>query len=278
MRLLRLAPLAVLLLAGCAGFKLSYNHLDFIAGWQVNRFVDLEPTQKRLFDDRFDDFWRWHRGTQLELYAADLRELIPAVERPLTAAQVQVYLERSREHLGRAMREAVPDTARLLQTLDDAQAAELVENLAERRRERAEEERDLDENELRERAAGQMEDNLERWIGSLSRDQLKRVDRWAAERRYAGTIWAQYQEAWAAAFAQVLVHRHEPDFPKRLGELFREPRLPGRAEMQALQDHNRGLWVALLADLSGTLTERQRRHLRERLATVADDLDELSRQ
>lgn len=269
---------ASLLLSGCVGFKLSYNHLDFIAGWQVKRYVDLEPPQERLFEERFDQFWAWHRGTQLKLYAADLRALIPAVDTPLTPAQVQDYLERSREHLGRAMREAVPDTARVLQTLDDAQAAELVENLAKRRREQFEKERDLDDGDLRERAAEQMESNLERWIGPLDREQRKRIERWAAERRYAGSVWAQYQEAWSAAFAEVLQHRDAPDFTRRLGELFREPRLPGRAEMQKQQDHNRALWVGLLSDLSATLSERQRRHLRERLAAVANDLDELARQ
>lgn len=275
---LRIALASTLLLAACTGFKLGYNHADFIAGWQLKRYVDLAPPQEQLFEQRFAEFWRWHRGTQLKLYAADLRELVPVVEKPLSAAQVETWLQRSRDHLGRAMREAVPDTARVLQTLDEAQAAELLENLAKKRRQQAEEERDLSAAQLRERAAAQMDRNLERWIGSLSRAQEDRVRRWASERRYAGTIWAQYQDAWSAAFAEVLAHRRGADFPERLAALFREPPLPGRAEMQTLQDRNRGLWVALLSDLSATLSDKQRRHLRERLAETARDLDELARQ
>lgn len=274
----RIALAASLLLAACTGFKLSYNHADFIAGWQLKRYVDLEPPQKQLFEERFAAFWRWHRGTQLKLYAADLRALIPAVEKPLTPPQVSAYLERSRDHLGRAMREAVPDTARLLQTLDEAQAAELLENLAKKRRKQAEEDRDLSAGQLHERAVEQMEKNVERWVGPIDRPQRHRIERWAAERRYAGTIWTQYQEAWGAAFTEVLLHRREKDFTERLMALFREPPLSGRSEMRALQEYNRGLWVALLSDLSATLTDRQRRTLQAKLAATAQELDDLARQ
>ena len=59
---LRLLAVACTLLAvaGCSGLKFGYNRLDWIASWQLGRFVDLDPEQEKLFGQRFKAFWSWH--------------------------------------------------------------------------------------------------------------------------------------------------------------------------------------------------------------------------
>jgi hypothetical protein len=269
---------AALLLGGCSALKLSYNNLDWLVEWRLGRYVDLQPPQKELFDRGFRDLWSWHRGTQLKLYAGDLRELAQAAERPLSPQQVETYLALATEHAARALREAVPDTARILQTFSDAQVAELLESLAKRRRKQAEEEKDLDAQDLIERAEEQMNKNLKRWLGPLGKEQKRRVAEWARSRQYADGIWHQYQEAWAEAFTAVLAHRAEPDFPVHLGELFREAKVPYGETMARMQAHNRRLFIELMSQLSRTLSAEQRRHLQGKLRELADDLEELAAQ
>lgn len=273
-------PLVLLLaaLTACGAMKMTYNRLDWLAAWQVGRFVDLEPPQRDLFDAGFRDFWQWHRGTQLELYGRDLREIAAALERPLTAARVEHYLDRSQEHLARTLQELVPDTARVLRTFDDDQIAELTGNLAERRRERAEESEGMSPEELREDAEERMVRNLKKWTGKLTREQLARIERWAAERVYAGSVWQQYQEAWASSFTAVLAERREPDFEQRLAEVFADAQVPYREDMRKVQAHNRQAWIRVMADLSAMLTPEQRRHAQHKLRELAADLEELSRQ
>lgn len=270
--------LALATLAGCSALKLSYNRLDWIAAWQIGRFVDLAPPQQALFEQRFRDVWQWHRGTQLELYVRDLRELAATLERPLGAPRVEEYLDRSQDHLGRLLQELVPDTARVLQTFDEEQTAELVGKLAKRRRERAEESEGMTAEELRADAEERMIRNVKRWIGAPNREQKARIRRWANERAYAGSIWQQYQEAWAAAFTEVLAHRREAGFEQRLSTLFDNARVPYGEEMAKVQAHNRHAWIGVMADLSAMLTPEQRRHLQARLREFAADLEELARQ
>jgi hypothetical protein len=278
-RLRAAAALAlVAALAACSALKLSYNRLDWIAAWQVGRFVELGPPQKQLFEEGFREFWQWHRGTQLEIYAHDIRQLAAALERPLTPARVEEYLDRSQSHLARALQEIVPDTAGVLRSFDEAHVRELVDNLAKRRRERAEESAGMTTEELRADAEERMVRNLKRWTGPLTREQRSRIRRWAAERAYAGTIWLQYQEAWAAAFTEVLKHRQEPGFETRLAEFFDHGRVPYGADMAKVQAHNRQAWIAVMADLTAMLTPKQRRHAQERLRDLAADLDELASQ
>jgi hypothetical protein len=270
--------LALVTVAGCSGLKLGYNRLDWIAAWQLGRFVDLDPKQEKLFGERFKVFWHWHRTTQLELYVRDLRELAGLVEKPLTPAQVQQYLQLSQDHAGRALQEIVPDTARVLQTFDDDQVRELLASMAERRQERAQESAELTADELKEEAQEQMVKALKRWIGPPTREQLRRIRDWSYERQYAGTTWHQYQEAWASAFTETLAHRRDPDFQQRLSVLFDNARVPYSEEMEKVQQHNRQAWIGLMADLSASLDAKQRAHLRKRLGDLAADLEELAAQ
>jgi hypothetical protein len=272
------AALTLALVAACTAVKLGYNKLDWIAQWQIGRLVDLDPPQKQLLDSRFREVWGWHRATQLKLYVADLRELAATTDRALTAPQVQAYMERGRAHMARTLQEAVPDTAQLLQSLDDAQVRELVDHLAERRRDAREENEDLSAAQLVERSTDTMLKQLKRWIGSPTREQKQRVRAWAEARRYNGTMFGQYQEAWGAAFTEALAHRREPDFASRLSALFAGGRVPGSAAFERQQEHNRKQLAALLSDLSATLTPEQRQHFRQRLLELASDLDELAAQ
>jgi hypothetical protein len=274
----RAAVLLLAALAGCSAIKLTYNRLDWIAAWQLGHFVDLDAPQKLLFDERFDKFWAWHRGTQLPLYVADLRELAGTVAKPLPRAEVEKYLDRSREHLARSLQEIVPDTAKVLRTFDDGQVAELLENMARRRRDKAEESADMSLEELQEAAQEQMIRNLKRWTGPLNREQKARIGEWSRQRQYAGTVWHQYQEAWAGAFTEVLRHRQDADFETRLSTMFDNAQLPYGDEMEKVQAHNRDEWVKVMADLSALLTPDQRAHMQLKLRELADQLTELSSQ
>jgi hypothetical protein len=270
--------LAVAAFAGCTALKFSYNRLDWIAAWQVGRFVDLDSSQESLFEDRFRELWQWHRGTQLELYVRDINEIAARLERPLPPAKVEEYLDRSQQHLARVLSELGPDTAKVIATFDDEQVAELTAALAKKRRARQEESEGMTTEELREEAEEQMTRNLKRWIGSPTREQQQRIHKWATGRAYAGTIWFQYQEAWASAFTELLQHRREPDFEKDVAEMFDHARVPYGEEMVKVQEHNRAAWIALMADLSAMLTPDQRKHAQQRLREFAADLEELAKQ
>jgi hypothetical protein len=246
--------------------------------WQIGKFVDLDREQKHLVGERLGDAWRWHRSTQLTLYVHDLRELAAALEKPLDAAQVRRYLEVSQQHATRTMREIVPDAAKVLGTFSDAQVAELLDNMAERRAERARESAGLTAEELREQARAQMLKGLKRWIGAPTREQERRIVDWSNERQYAGTVWQQYENAWATAFAEVLRARGTPEFEQQLGGMFDEARVPYTEEMERVAQHNREGWIGLMADLSASLTPEQRKRLRDRLHDLATDFDELAAQ
>lgn len=268
--------LGVALLASCTAFKLGYNNLDWFLSWQAGKFVDLGAPQEALLERGVQSLWHWHRSTQLKLYARDLRELAGTTQ-PLTRAQVESYLDRSNQHVERAVREAIPELVKIVRAMDDTQVAEMLENVREKREDRAEEQADLSVAEQQELAAEKLQKNLRRWLGSVSAEQTQRIRAWASSRQYGPALWqAYYQKKWTDDFAAVLAMRQQPDFPDRLGKLFFEPGVRGDDAIIALQAHNRRVWTALMSDLSATLSAAQRKHFQEKLRELVDDLEELA--
>ncbi len=273
----RLATLLLLAgLAGCSALKFGYNRADWLASWELAHFVDLQREQKQLFDERFRDLWRWHRSTQLALYASDLRTLAAALDQPLSAEQVEQVLKQTQGHVDRTVEQALPDTARVLQTLDDKQVQTLLAEMAERRGERAADRAELTEEERRAEGLKRMQRGLKRWIGSLTREQERRLKGWSRERVDSTALWQRYEETWAAVFAEVLARRRDPDFPARLATLFDDAGVAGYDEVERVEQRNRAAWVALMADLSAGLESRQRERLRRQIGDLAGELEELA--
>jgi len=257
--------------------KLAYNRLDWLVAWEVDKYVELNGPSKVAFDSGFDSLWQWHRSTQLAGYARDLREIAEAAQGTLTREQIAGYFQRANDHGERLFLEALPPSARVLQALDGGQVRRLLEKMAEERQEEAEDEAERSPQEAREESERNVARSLRRWLGPLSDAQSALVRDWAAARRDDPALWKRYGEQWAAAFERTLTARAAPDFEARLREVFADPQLPDSAAIRELNDYNRENYLGLLAQLAPTLSAEQRRHLRKRLISIAEDLEDLAR-
>ncbi len=258
--------------------KLAYNRLDWLVAWEVDKYIELDGPSRVAFDSGFDSLWQWHRSTQLATYARDLREVAEAAQGTLTRDQIAGYLQRASDHGERLFLEALPPSARVLQALDDDQVRGLLEKMAEDRGEEAEEEAERTPDESRKQHERDVARSLRRWLGSLNGAQQARVRDWAAARRDEPALWKRHGEHWAVVFERTLAARAAPDFETRLREVFRDPQLPDSAAIRELNDYNRDHYIGLLAQLAPTLSAEQRRHLRKRLISIAEDFEELARQ
>jgi hypothetical protein len=271
----RFAILATLaLLASCSATQFAYNRLDWLAAWEVGKFIDLEGPSKARFKDGFATLWHWHRSTQLSAYARDLRELADAAQGPLTREQIEGYVERANQHGERLFDEVLPPAAGVLQSLDDAQVAGMLKKMAEQRDEDAEDDAERKpEDRVRSASRG-----MRRWFGSQSDAQAALLREGVAARRADPELWRRYGEQWAAAFERTLATRAEPDFEIRLRTVFRDPQLPDSAAARELTEHNRAAYVDLLNRLAPTLSAAQRQHLKKKLLALAEDLEQLAAQ
>lgn len=96
---LRIIGLALLLaLPGCSLVQLGYRQLPELAYWWVDGYFDLGEAQSLRLRDDLAALQRWHRRTQLPLYADLLRQLQRQAEGPITPAQACAVYEQLRGH------------------------------------------------------------------------------------------------------------------------------------------------------------------------------------
>lgn len=266
-----LAGLLVVLTSACSSFGLIYNRLDTLVHLEVGRYVDLTPAQRADFDLRFSELWRWHRKTQLTLYADDLREFSETAALPVSAEEVEALTAKVRAHAVRLAEQTFDGFASGVATLNDAQVDDLLDELAERNAKERKKALKLDDDQWREKRAKESTERLDDWAGSVTPEQRQRIREWAA-----GLV-RQLPPADASALQplrEVLAGRSEPEFRDRLSALFITPEL--EPEDQAQLEAERTARNTMLADLSALATDAQRRHLQKRLIEIAREIDGLA--
>jgi hypothetical protein len=247
--------LLVVAVAGCSTTRLAYNRLDWLAGWQLARYLDLDDAQREQFDAAFATLWRWHRQHELPQYASDLESLAAALAgMHFDRATLEDSVRAANAHVVRLYEQALPPAARLVATLSDAQIAALRERVY---KDAAKSEQRYFKQGVdgwRDAAARRMQRSLRRWIGPPTPAQRERIERWAQARAATPELWLDYRRAWTADFFKLLAeHRQNADFVERLRD-----RLEGRdgfrsEALVAAADADRAAWMALMLDLQAPL-------------------------
>lgn len=279
---LLLRPLAVVLsllflsaISGCStGLKLAYDNLERLALWEVDREIDLDGPQKAAFRAEFHRLHRWHRQTQLPLYAADLRALADAIDRRADlGAAVNATFDQAEAHGKHLWVQAQPGAERLLARLGDAQIAAYDARQRKAIDKDARKHADDSVDDRRKHWLREWRNSLDRWIGALNDRQRALLDAaWSEEQALQPTP-AEHAAARRARHQRLiagLATRSEPGLFDRLIAAA-DSRETARSEAA------RGRGRALLARLLDVADARQRDHLKAAVHELADNLDQLSR-
>ncbi|MEI7445646.1 MAG: DUF6279 family lipoprotein, partial [Burkholderiales bacterium] len=178
-------------LSGCSLVpRLGYENLPTLATWRADGYLSLNAEQKALASRRIEAVHAWHRRTQLDDYAAFLRE----VQRRLAAGDVdEAQLREWRlalfERWKPIAEQVAPGVAEVATTLAPEQLARM----------RTEMQRDNDKVRREWMPPGRTErieartkrylDRAELFLGSLTPEQKQFARRFAAEVPDTEDIW-----------------------------------------------------------------------------------------
>ncbi len=271
------AALAALLLAGCGSFlRLGYGQGPQLAYWWADGYLDLDGEQSLRLREALDDWFDWHRRSQLPDYAALLARAQRDVMQPSTPQAMCAWRDEAQRRIDTAIERAAPALARLTVTLKPEQLQymerKLAKNSADLRTDFAQPDREA-------RAQASFKRTLERYetfYGRLDETQRARLsqllaaspfdaDRWLAERaqrnadmmRTLATARASGDAAQVQAAVRVLAER-----------ALSSPRADYRAYQERLAQDN----CALAATMHNLATTAQRQHARNKLKGWEDDL------
>lgn len=280
-RMTLLALVAIgLVTSGCANVtRLAYNNLDWLLYRKVDRFVDLDSTQKAATKAALVRFHDWHRQTQLPEYAAWLGDFARQVQAgPLSGDDIHRRTDELQVFIDHSVAELLPSTAAILATLSDQQVGELLANIDEERQEYLDEYVEVDDAERRNAHIDSLQDALKPWFGRLDKTQKQWLTDWAEtlEPFEAGT--ARQQQRMREDIARFLAQRQEPHaLWQGLSSLvvYRTDDWP--EALEAVLDRNQARTYELLARLINESTPKQRQDFLDRLAKFQQDFETLSK-
>ena len=117
--------LLLLLLGGCSAVRIGYNQAPTLAWWWLDGTMDFDTTQAPRVKDALEQWFAWHRRTQLPDYADLLAAAQLQVMQPATPQQLCRWSDDLRTRLAAALAHGVPLAAGLLPILKPAQLAHL---------------------------------------------------------------------------------------------------------------------------------------------------------
>lgn len=273
----------LMLLTGCSAVKLTYGQAPTLAYWWLDGYVDISHEQAPRVRSALDEFFAWHRATQLGDYAGLLAGAQRQAVDNITPAQVCRLIDEAEQRLSIAYDHAVPAMADVLRGFSLAQVTHLEQRYDKGNDEWARDHLQGSATERREATAKRWVDRAETLYGSLDDAQRRLIgdglaalpyepQRWLAERR------ARQQDI-TRTLRQLLSEKADASQLQAALRAFashqaRSPRADYRAYRQRLDEAN----CQLLARIHNATTPAQRRKAVERLKGWEDDLRTLARE
>lgn len=184
--------LVCFLFVGC-GTKFAYNNISWFVVSYIEDFFSLSNSQESELEARLDSLQAWHKETQLPLYIEQLQVLKNINRSELSPAFIVEQSEQIKNHVRSIVNKFSPDIYALSMQLSPKQDREFLTNFRKKQQEFYEERLSLHDDDSRERYRDRIEERLERWLGSISKEQKQIIVTWSQEWINTNDSWREYQ-------------------------------------------------------------------------------------
>jgi len=273
MKLIKRLPLIfVLLLVGCSTTTFIYNRIDFLLPWYLGSYVELTRTQKQYLDELLIPFFSWHRSEELPQYL----EIINSTEnilvgeiKPESIATISSNVEKS---WFRLEREVLVWMVPLASDLNDEQIQSFLQVMQKKAIEYENKYLGRSDNDYRQDTYEKIRDNLQRFMGELSQQQLSVVRAYSKDMHRVDGVWFQNRNTLLISLASIL--ERDSGWEVRLSRINQRDDAVSRSYRETYA-HNLDVIYHLLAEVLNTRSEKQDQRLRRQLSKYRTDIETL---
>jgi 5'-deoxynucleotidase YfbR-like HD superfamily hydrolase len=221
----------------------------------------------------------WHRASQLPRYHDLLEGIARDIEHPVSAARVRQRYDEMAGLWEAFVNRLAPEAAPLLRSLSPQQVRELFGNIEEENRSLWKEYGGRTPQERAERRARNAVRAIQRVTGTITDAQRAQVEAATTSMYDAAPQWLEHRRSWQAGFRSLLEGAAQgPAFESGLRELLLNPNRFDRPEYRERVEQNQEIVMRMLADLSVTLTPKQRQKFAGKMHEYSDIVEDISRQ
>jgi len=238
----------------------------------------LSELQEGNVEKQIKKLMTWHRGTQLSIYANDLKQIKDYTQAGLTEANTDAVFKNFL-HYWYAVREQVsPEMAELFLSLDGKQRLELYKRLKEKNKELEDEYTKTTAEEKTKISADKMVDNVSDWVGELSAEQETMLRSWPEKFKSLYPERKKFRLAWQAKLKAILANKDISEEEKRaqLINLVNKPETYYSEIQKQNLAYNSNQLKALLIDFDKTVSTEQKTYLAARLDHFSKIFSELA--
>jgi uncharacterized protein DUF6279 len=268
-----LLAVVLLLLGACSSTTFFYNRLDFLLPWYVDDYVDLDSRQKQHLDGLLEPFLAWHRYRELPDYLKILQSFESSLDQPQTPQMIAHVFNEFESAWLRLEGESLDWLLNLGGQLTDEQIEELMEELWERQQDYEEEYLERSDEEFYEDSYDSALENAREYLGPLSDAQRQILFEFSRSLLRSDSAWLAARAQWLEELG-VLLER-KPQWQQRVREAVAMQRENPSPEYSRIYEHNLTKIYEVIARILDGRSERQDRHLRERLSSLQEDLEKL---
>jgi hypothetical protein len=270
-----------LALSACSTVRLAYGQGPTLAWWWIDGYFDFQGAQAQRVREGIDQWFAWHRATQLRDYAGLLAAMQAEMMQPASAGQVCRWFDEWRRRTDPALERALPLAADIMPTLSAEQLRHLEKRYAKANDEMRDEYLQPQPDERLAASVKRAAERAEMLYGRLDEPQRKLIAAGVAASPFDPEAWLAERQARQRdtldTLRRLTAERADRDSIiaalRVLAEhLDRSPRPAYRAYQQRLTDYN----CQFFASLHNSTTPAQRQAARERLKGWEADLRALA--
>jgi hypothetical protein len=178
-----------LLLASCSVVRLGYNHGESLTYWWMNSYVDFDSDQTPWVKKSIEQFFAWHRKTQLKDYVAFLTSSQKRIQQRVSKQDVLANYNELKKRAALAVDKALPDLARLALSLKPDQIARMEKKFASNNDKYRKEYLSGDLEQRQRSRYKKVMEQAEYWFGDFSREQEALIRRTSDARPMGAEFW-----------------------------------------------------------------------------------------
>lgn len=266
-----------LFLTSCSSTKLAYGFLDEAIYWKLSKYVSLNKEQKKTTDEFLTKFHQWHRDTQLPLYANYIDGYLKRLENtPTTAESIHKETDEAQIFIDNAVSKLLPDLVKLVASFSEEQTQEVLNELADKRKDYQEKYIDTSKEKLYKRRRADLVDNLSIFLGRFNKEQKQLIQQWSEELLPFEALTLKQQETFAKDLKEAFkIRKDEKQLKEQLSKIVFYRTDDWDPELEKILDINQQKTYELIAKLVNTQTPDQRQKYIETLKDFQSDFREL---
>lgn len=262
-------------ISGCTT-KFLYSNLDWLLVEYIDDYVTLNDGQEDILSERILVLGQWHKENELPQYVKQLEAIRAKDPKQVDSDYVLHQMDEVKAHTKRLVEQITPDLYALTQQMSDEQVKELIENFEDKNREFVKKYQGKNDGDVREIYQERIEENFERWFGTVTDEQKVFAKEWASNMQVTVFDWQEHRRQMNYYMRQLLNRRsdvayYQPEFQRFLNDSdsYYSP------ELQAKIDHNRQLAGKYIALAVNSISAKQQAHLAQEIddwREIASDL------